>query len=478
MSAYRNMNPLTVKRYLPWVVAVALFMEQLDSTIVNTAIPSMATSFGVSPLSLKAVAASYFLSLAVCIPVSGWMADRFGTRRVFAWAVGLFTFSSILCGLSINVSMLVAARVLQGMAAAMMMPVGRLSIIRTFPKSELLPAMNFVIIPALIGPLLGPSVGGLIVYWFSWRDIFFVNVPVGLAAQWMIYRYMPDYKSDLQRPLDVTGWALFGAGSALLSWLLGIFGEHQLHPLSVGILFFIVIGLYVSYGIRAGRVTHPLMDLALFKIRTFRIAVIGGSVTRIGLGGMPFLLPLLYQLSLGLPAWKSGLLMMPLAVGAIGMKLVASNILARYGYRNVLMANTLLIGLTVFLFSLVDVSTPVHFILLLSLAQGSFNSLQFSSMNSMAYADIDARSSSMASTMASSMQQLSMSFGLAIASLLTAFYFEDFLQTQPGAMDTALRYTFMSLGIFTMMSSVSFWWLRSGDGSAVSLNSVSSVKTG
>lgn len=471
------MNPLTVKRYLPWVVAVALFMEQLDSTIVNTAIPSMATSFGVSPLSLKAVAASYFLSLAVCIPVSGWMADRFGTRRVFAWAVGLFTFSSILCGLSINVSMLVAARVLQGMAAAMMMPVGRLSIIRTFPKSELLPAMNFVIIPALIGPLLGPSVGGLIVHWFSWRDIFFVNVPVGLAAQWMIYRYMPDYKSDLQRPLDVTGWALFGAGSALLSWLLGIFGEHQLHPLSVGILFFIVIGLYVSYGIRAGRVTHPLMDLALFKIRTFRISVIGGSVTRIGLGGMPFLLPLLYQLSLGLPAWKSGLLMMPLAVGAIGMKLVASSILARYGYRNVLMVNTLMIGLTVFLFSLVDVSTPVHFILLLSLAQGSFNSLQFSSMNSMAYADIDARSSSMASTMASSMQQLSMSFGLAIASLLTAFYFEDFLQTQPGAMDTALRYTFMSLGIFTMMSSVSFWWLRSGDGSAVSLNSVSSVSS-
>ena len=164
--------------------------------------------------------------------------------------------------------------------------------------------------------------------------------------------------------------------------------------------------------------------------------------------------------------------MMPLAVGAIGMKLLASSILARYGYRNVLIVNTLMIGLTVFLFSLINVSTPVLFILLLSLAQGSFNSLQFSSMNSMAYADIDARSSSMASTMASAMQQLSMSFGLAIASLLTAFYFEDFLQTQPGAIDTALRYTFMSLGIFTMLSSVSFWWLRSGDGSAVSLNSV------
>ena len=466
------MNPLTVKRYLPWIVAVALFMEQLDSTIVNTAIPSIAASFNVPPLSLKAVVASYILSLAICIPVSGWMADRFGTRRVFSWAVGLFTLASIFCGLSVNVSMLVAGRVFQGMAAAMMTPVGRLLVIRTFPKSELLPAMNFVIIPALIGPLLGPSVGGLIVHWFSWRDIFFVNVPVGLAAQWMIHRHIPDYKNDFKRPLDVIGLGLFGAGSALLSWLLEIFGEHRLHPISAGILFVIAIGFYVIYGIRASRVAHPLMDLALFKVRTFRISVIGGSVTRIGLGGMPFLLPLLYQLSLGFPAWKSGLLMMPLAVGAIGMKLIAARILARYGYRNVLRLNTLMIGLTVFLFSYIDVGTPELFILLLSLTQGSFNSLQFSSMNSMAYADIDSRSSSMASTMASSMQQLSMSFGLACASLLTAIYLGDVLQTSPGAIDGALRYTFISLGLFTMLSSISFWLLQPGDGSTVSLNNM------
>lgn len=466
------MNPVTVKRYLPWVVAVVLFMEQLDSTIVYIAIPSMATSFDVPPLSLKAVVASYFLSLAVCIPLSGWMADRFGTRKVFAWAVGLFTLSSIFCGLSVNVSMLVAGRVLQGMSAAMMMPVGRLSVIRTFPKSELLPAMNFVIIPALIAPLLGPSVGGLILHWFSWRDIFFVNLPVGLVAQWMIYRYMPDYKSDFRRPLDVMGLALFGTGSALLFWLLEIFGEHRLHPISAGILFVVVIGFYVTYGVRSSRVAHPLLDLALFKVRTFRISVVGGSVTRIGLGGMPFLLPLLYQLSWGLPAWKSGLLMMPLAIGAIGMKLVAPNLLARYGFRNVLMVNTVMIGSTIFLFSFINVGTPVLFILLLSLAQGSLNSLQFSSMNSMAYADIDARSSSMASTMASSMQQLSIGFGLASASLLTAFYLGDVLQTQPGAIKRALGYTFTSLGIFTMVSSVSFWLLRRGDGSAVSLNVV------
>src|SRR5664279_364176 len=191
-----DLDPATVKRYLPWVVATALFMEQLDSTIVNTAVPSMAVSLGVTPLSLKAVVTSYILSLAIGIPVSGWIADRYGTRRVFALAVAIFTLASVLCGLSISVPMLVASRVLQGLGAAMMMPVGRLAVIRTFAKSELLVAMNFVVIPALIGPLLGPTVGGLIVHWLSWREIFFVNVPLGLAAQWLIHRYVPDYRGD------------------------------------------------------------------------------------------------------------------------------------------------------------------------------------------------------------------------------------------------------------------------------------------
>src|SRR5450830_1425216 len=213
------MTSSPIKSYLPWVVATALFMEQLDSTIVNTAIPAMAASLHVTPLSLKAVVTSYILSLAVCIPISGWMADRFGTRRVFSAAVAIFTLASILCGLSVNSPMLVAARLLQGVGAAMMMPVGRLAIIRTFPKSQLLAAMNFVIIPALIGPLLGPTVGGLIVHWLSWRVIFFINVPFGLVAQLLIHRHMPDYYGEVARPLDVKGLILFGTGAALLSWL-------------------------------------------------------------------------------------------------------------------------------------------------------------------------------------------------------------------------------------------------------------------
>jgi EmrB/QacA subfamily drug resistance transporter len=458
----------TVKRYLPWLVATVLFMEQLDSTIVNTAIPAMAKSLDVTPLSLKAVVTSYILSLAVGIPISGWMADRFGTRRVFGIAVAVFTVASIICGLAINVPMLVAARILQGAGAAMMTPVGRLAIVRTFPKSELLAAMNFVIIPALIGPLLGPTVGGLIVHWVSWREIFFVNVPVGLAALWLIKRHMPDYRGDAPRPLDVIGLVLFGSGTALLSWLLEVFGEHTLDTTSTCVLLLLSFALLATYVLHASRTTHPLLRLDLFKVRTFRVSVAGGFLTRLGIGGLPFLLPLLYQLGLGLPAWQSGLLMMPSAAAAMGMKLIAPRLLQRFGYRRILVVNTVMIAVTISLFALVHDTTPLAFIVLLGLSQGFFNSLQFSSMNSMAYADIDNRDSSMASTIASSMQQLSMSFGLACSSLIAGWYLGKLPQTDHIAVTNALHGAFLTLGAVTMLSSLSFWGLRSDDGQSVS----------
>jgi len=462
------MNASSVKSYLPWLVATALFMEQLDSTIVNTAVPSMAVSLNVTPLSLKAVVTSYILSLAVCIPVSGWLADRFGTRRVFSTAVALFTVSSVLCGLAINAPMLVASRILQGIGAAMMMPVGRLAIVRTYPRSELLKAMNFVIIPALIGPLLGPTVGGLIVHWLTWRDIFFVNVPFGIVALILIHRYMPDYHGETRRPLDVIGLALFGAGAALLSWLLEIFGEHNIDATSAGILFVLALSLLVAYGFHAQQATHPLLRLALFRIRTFRVSVIGGFITRLGIGGLPFLLPLLYQLGLGLPAWQSGLLMMPAAAAAMGMKFIATWILRRYGFRQVLVANTVMIGLTMSLFSLVTPSTPIALIVCIALAQGFFNSLQFSSMNAMAYADVADADAGMASTMASTFQQMSMSFGLACGSLIAAWYLGDLPQTDHAAVMTALHRAFLTLGGATVLTSLSFWTLRAKDGENVS----------
>ncbi|WP_317204209.1 DHA2 family efflux MFS transporter permease subunit [Janthinobacterium sp.] len=456
------------KSYLPWVVATALFMEQLDSTIVNTAIPSMAASLHVTPLSLKAVVTSYILSLAVCIPVSGWMADRYGTRRVFSSAVAIFTLASILCGLAQNAPMLVAARILQGMGAAMMMPVGRISIIRTFPKAELLAAMNFVIIPALIGPLLGPTVGGLIVHWLSWRDIFFVNVPVGVAALLLAQRYMPDYRSEQQRPLDLVGLALFGAGVALLSWLLEVFGEHQIDPTSAAVLLLLAVGLLAAYAWHAADAPHPLLRLTLLRIRTFRVSVAGGFVTRLGVGGLPFLLPLLYQLGLGLPAWQSGLLMMPSAAAAMGMKFISARVLARYGYRQVLIVNTVLIGLTIAMYAQVGPGTPLAAIVALSLCLGFFNSLQFSSMNSLAYADVDGADSSMASTIASSLQQLSMSFGLACGSLITGWYLGGLPQGERLALTGALHHAFLTLAALTIVSSLSFWTLRRADGESIS----------
>ena len=462
------MDSSVVKRYLPWVVATALFMEQLDSTIVNTAVPAMAVSLGVTPLSLKAVVASYILSLAVCIPISGWMADRYGTRRVFSIAVAVFTLSSILCSISLNVPMLVCARVLQGVGAAMMMPVGRLAVIRTFSKGELLTAMNFVIIPALIGPLLGPTVGGLIVHFLSWREIFFVNVPVGIAAQFLIYKHMPDYRGDATHPLDVLGLILFGSGMGLLSWLLEIFGEHQITTVHFIVLFALSILLLVGYILHAKTLPFPLLRLNLFRIRTFRVSVVGGFITRLGVGGMPFLLPLLYQLGLGLPAWQSGLMMMPTAIAAMCMKLFSVRILRRLGYRTVLMLNTFLIGLTICAYSFVTPGMPIAVILLIGFCQGFFNSLQFSSMNSMAYSNTEQKDSSMASTIASAFQQLSLSFGLAFGSIIAAWFLGDLPQSDQTAIISALHHAFRALGGITIASSLMFATLKQGDGDSVS----------
>ncbi len=470
------MDSSTVKKYLPWIVATALFMEQLDATIVNTAVPSIAASLDVTPLSLKSVVTSYILSLAVGIPISGWIADRFGTRRVFGSAIAIFTIASVLCGLSLNAPMMVVARLLQGIGGAMMMPVGRLAIVRTFPKSELLGAMNFVIIPALIGPLLGPTVGGVIVHLVSWRVIFFINVPVGLTALYLVHRFMPDYRGQDKRPLDVVGMILFSTGTAILSWLLEIFGEHTVDPTTEILMLVLSLALLGGYAWHAANRKYPLLKLALFKIRTFRISVTGGFLTRLGVGGMPFLLPLLYQVGLGLPAWHSGLLMMPTAAAAMGMKLIAPRVLGKLGYRQVLVVNTVCIGVTIGLFSLVGPATPTYVIIGIGLLQGFFNSLQFSSMNTLAYADVDAKDTSMASTISSSLQQLSMSFGLAAGSLITAWFLGGVPQSNQPLVASALHHAFLALSVLTIISSAMFWGLRRNDGESISRGQQQRVK--
>ncbi len=458
-----------VKRLVPWLVAVAFFMEALDTTILNTAVPTVAAALRVAPLSMKSVLASYTLSLAVFIPVSGWVADRYGTRRVFASAIGIFTFGSLLCGISNDIHLLVASRILQGFGGAMMVPVGRLTIVRTFAKSELIRAISFVAIPGLIGPLLGPLAGGLIVGYLHWRMIFFVNLPIGILGLYFVYRHLPDYRTDNTDRLDLIGLILFGSGIALLSYVLEIFGEHALSGREILGLLSIAVVLLLGYVRYAATSEQPLLRLGLFRIRTFRSAVTGSFITRLGAGGTPFLLPLLYQIGLGFTPVQSGLLIMPQSLAAMSLKLTMPVILNRLGYRRVLMANTLLLGLLIGLFATIGASTPVWLIIVQAFCFGFVASLQFTSMNTLVYADVSDGQTSMASTIASTMQQMSMSFGVASASLVTALFIPDRFHTDAGQMIHGVHKAFVVLGLLTILSAVIFRDLRSTDGRSVSL---------
>jgi len=458
----------STKRLLPWLVAVAFFMQSLDTTILNTAVPAIADALDVAPLSMKAVLASYTLSLAVFIPVSGWMADRFGTRRVFAAAIGLFTLGSLLCGLASNIHMLVACRILQGCGGALMMPVGRLTMVRTFAKSELIRAMAFVSIPGLIGPMLGPVAGGLIVAYFNWRVIFFVNIPVGLLGLYMVYRRLPDYREEKTSPLDILGLILFSSGIALLSYVLEVFGDHSLDAWEMLALLALSLCLLAGYGLHAAHSKFPLLRLALFRVRTFRASVTGSFITRLGVGGVPFLLPLLYQAGLGFTPIQSGLLVAPQAVAAMSLKMLMPRILTRFGYRQVLVVNTVALGGMIMLFSTIGVGTPAWLIVLQAFIFGFFTSMQYTSMNTLAYADVVKEQTSGATTIASTVQQMSISFGVAVASLITSFFLADRIQASPAMMIHGLQQALLVLGAWTILSALVFTELKSDDGNLVS----------
>ena len=444
-------------------------MESLDTTILNTAVPTIAAALHVVPLSMKAVLSSYTLSLAVFIPISGWVADRFGTRRVFASAIGLFTLGSVLCGVSTHIHALVAFRILQGCGGAMMVPVGRLTMVRTFEKSELIRAMSFVAIPGLIGPMLGPMAGGFIVGYFHWSVIFFLNLPIGLMGLILVYLHLPDYR-EKSNPLNVIGLVLFGSGIALLSYVLEVFGEHELSVNQILTLLAISIVLLAAYGWQASRTRFPLLRLDLFRIRTFRAAVSGGFFTRLGLGGIPFILPLLYQVGLGFTPIQSGLLIMPQALGAMALKFFVQRVLSTFGYRTVLISNTLLIGVLIFLFATIGVGTPVWVIAILAFCSGFFNSLQYSSMNTLVYADLTEEQTSGGSTIASTGQQMSISFGIASASLAIAMFIPDRYHTTAPEMIAGIHRALIVLGGVTILSAMVFRGLRRSDGDSTSLH--------
>jgi MFS family permease len=349
-----------------------------------------------------------------------------------------------------------------------MLPVGRLALLLTFPKSEMLRVMNFVIIPALLGPLLGPFMGGVIVHWMPWRMIFLLNLPFGVLGLYLVHRFMPNHQDANAGRFDSQGFLLFGSGVALFSYVLEIFGQHGLPLPAIGALLAVSLALLGAYGWHAQHRKDPLLPLNLFGIRTFRVSVVSGFVTRLGISGMPFLLPLLYQIGLGYAPWQAGLLTMPQAAAAIGMKLITPKILARFGHRAVLLVNTALIGTMIMVFSLVRPGTPVWVILLLSLLQGSFSALQFTSMNSLAYADTTDAQASDASTTASTAQQLSISVGVATASLITGWFLGGISHADSAELIAALHRCFLTLGTVTIFTTLTFLGLRPDDGNNVS----------
>ena len=404
--------------FVTLIVAVALFMETMDSTVIATSLPAIAADLGQDPIALKLALTSYLLSLAVFIPLSGWVADRFGARTVFRAAIVVFTLGSALCGFAQGLPDFVLYRILQGMGGAMMVPVGRLVILRMVPKSELISALAWLTIPALLGPVMGPPLGGFITTYISWRWIFWINIPVGVVGVILATYFVANAREDDMPPLDVKGFILSGIGLAGLAFGLTTIGQGLFPPSAV--LGLIAVGglgcwLYVRH---ARQAKAPLLDLNLLKIETFYASVVGGFLFRVGIGAMPFLLPLLFQLGFGMTPFQSGLLTVAGAIGAVTMKATAARILRRFGFRRVLLINALVSSLFLAASALFQPGVPLIVIFAVLLVGGFFKSLQFTSINTLAYADIEPKAMSRATSFASVVQQLSLSAGVAIGALI------------------------------------------------------------
>jgi len=400
------------------IVACALFMENLDGTVITTALPAMAASFGDTPVRLSLGVTVYMISLAIFIPVSGWVADRFGARTVFRAAIAVFTLGSILCGLCDNLPELAAARVLQGIGGAMMVPVGRLILLRSVAKSELVRAMAFLTVPALLGPVLGPPVGGFITTYANWRWIFFLNLPIGILGMVLVSLFIENYQTEKSPPLDWLGFLLSGFALAGLVYGLDLIGRSTDGPVVIGAILCasLLVGALAVLHFR--RHAHPLIDLSLLRVPTYAASIVGGSIFRIGAGAVPFLLPLMLQIGFGWSAFASGLLTCASVLGAFTMKMTARPILRGLGFRRVLIGNGIVSGLAIMLCALFQPTTPYVLILAALLFSGFFRSLQYTSLNTVAYADIGAARMSAASSAASMMQQLTNGLGVAVAALL------------------------------------------------------------
>ncbi len=404
-----------MNRIIPLVLAVALFMENMDSTVIATSLPAIAVDIDTSPIALKLALTAYLVSLAIFIPVSGWMADRFGARNVFRAAIVVFMAGSLACAASNSLTAFVVSRFLQGMGGAMMTPVGRLVLVRATPKSDLVAAMSWLSIPALVGPLVGPPVGGFITTYFSWHWIFLINVPIGLAGIFLATRFLPETPSTATPRLDVPGFVLSGVAASGLVFGLSVMGLAALPPF-VGIAI-TAIGLVsgVLYFLHARRAENPLLTLSLFDNQIFRACVLGGGLFRIGIGAVPFLLPLMLQIGFGLTPFQSGMITFVSAIGAMGMKLVTTWVFRTGGFRTVLVAGSLVSAASVAVNGLFTPATPYGLILAVLLVGGFLRSMFFTGINALTYAEIPPEDTSRATPIAAVAQQLSIALGVAVA---------------------------------------------------------------
>jgi len=462
-------TPELTKKLLPIILATAIFMQMLDSTILNTSLPAIAKDLNESPLNMQSAIISYVLTLAVFMPVSGFLSDKFGTRKVFIFALILFSAGSLFCSMSQNLTQLVISRMIQGLGGSLMIPVGKLALIRTFPRNELLKAMNFAIVPALIGPVLGPLVGGYMVDYLSWHWIFLINIPIGLIGIVLSIKFMPDYKSPII-DFDLKGFLIFAAASLLLSIALELFG-NTVHITPVLLVFLGGFMMLYFYYRHAATDNNPIFPLNLFKVRTFRVGIIGNMVTRLGISAIPLLLPMMIQIAYGRSAVTSGWIVAPMAITAIFAKSVVIRILNKFGYRATLMTNTFIIGFLICSLAIPGITASIYWYIPIIAVLGFFNSIQFTSMNTISIADLRQHHTSSGNSLISVNQQLAVGFGIAFG-LIVLKMFQGDVKLIHNEIHNAFRYTFLVVGTLTILSGFVFKRLHFKDGGNLKSNEV------
>ena len=459
-----NKSIQTYQKHLPWIAGLAIFMQSLDGTILNTALPTIASDLNRSALEMQSIIVFYMLTLALLIPLSSWLSDKYGSRTIFIWAVGIFTLGSLACAIAQDLIQLILARILQAIGGSMMVPVARLAILYTYEKDKLLGVINFITIPGLVGPIVGPALGGWIVDISTWHWIFLINLPVGILGMIWAYKTMPNYQHPMPK-LDFIGLLLFGI--AIVLFTLGIELGTESIINNYGVLGFIIAGfLFIHlYYKHSKKTVAPIINLDLIKIRTLRIGILGNLITRMGIGGMPLLLPLLYQVGFGHSPTTSGMMMLPVALSTVAIKPLVVPLVKKLGYKKTLLINTTIIAIIIALFSTISADTPLPNLIPLLMLYGAVNSIQLTSMNTLALADLNNENAGGGNSLLMVMQQLSMSLGISVGAYLLNTYKEILPQE---SLILAFDYTFLTMGIITLISGLLFLRLKEDDGNELS----------